>query len=71
MQAIAADKYNPSALVNKGNCLFVNDEVEKAIEFYTEALQIESGCVEALYNLGLAHKKLLSYDEALQCFLDL
>ena len=25
-----ADRYNPSALVNKGNCLYVNGEVEKA-----------------------------------------
>ena len=41
-----------SALVNKGNCLFMAGEIEKARDFYTEALSVESLCVEALFNLG-------------------
>ena len=40
------------ALVNKGNCLFAKKEYEKAREFYKEALNNDSSCVEALYNLG-------------------
>eukprot|EP00041_Stephanoeca_diplocostata_P022517 m.538349 g.538349 ORF g.538349 m.538349 type:complete len:837 (-) comp22083_c0_seq4:1197-3707(-) len=69
--AVSADKYNPSALVNKGNCEFVNDEIDKAMELYSEALTIDSGCTEALYNLGLCHKKQDDASSALQCFLDL
>ena len=41
-----------SALVNKGNVLFQQKEYEKAREFYREALQNDSSCTEALYNLG-------------------
>lgn len=41
-----------AALVNKGNCVFVNGEYEKAIDFYTEALSVDSSFTEALYNLG-------------------
>lgn len=40
------------ALVNKGNCCLSKGELEKAIEFYKEALSNEASCVEALYNLG-------------------
>ena len=50
--AMAADRYNPSALVNKGNVLFAKSEYEKALHFYKEAVNIESSCVEALFNMG-------------------
>jgi len=49
---MAADRYNPSALVNKGNVLFAKSEYEKALHFYKEAVNIESSCVEALFNMG-------------------
>ena len=42
-----------SALVNKGNCLFVAGDYEKAREYYQEALSVESLCAEALYNIGM------------------
>jgi len=32
--------------------LFTKGDFEKAREFYREALQNDSSCVEALYNLG-------------------
>ena len=32
--------------------MFVNNELQKAIDYYSEALAIESACTEALYNLG-------------------
>lgn len=41
-----------SALVNKGNVLYARSDYEKAREFYKEALQNDSSCVEGLYNLG-------------------
>ena len=41
-----------SALVNKGNVIFKKGDYEKAREFFREALQNDSSCIEALYNLG-------------------
>lgn len=38
--------------MNKGNVLYTKGDFEKAREFYREALQNDSSCVEALYNLG-------------------
>ena len=40
------------ALVNKGNVLYKRGDFEKAREYYKEALNNDSSCVEALYNLG-------------------
>jgi len=42
-----------SALVNKGNCLFVSGDYEKAREYYQEAYNVEASCTEALFNLGM------------------
>lgn len=50
--AMNADRYNPAALINKGNTVFVRQDYEKAAEFYKEALRNDSSCTEALYNLG-------------------
>ncbi|XP_041114744.1 intraflagellar transport protein 88 homolog isoform X3 [Polyodon spathula] len=69
--AMNADRYNPAALINKGNSVFVNGDYEKAGEFYKEALRNDSSCTEALYNLGLTYKKLKRLEEALDCFLKL
>ncbi|KAJ1113787.1 hypothetical protein NDU88_002029 [Pleurodeles waltl] len=69
--AVAADRYNPYALTNKGNSLFITGDYEKAAEFYKEALRNDSSCTEALYNLGLTYKKLSRLEEALDCFLKL
>ncbi|KAJ7394244.1 Intraflagellar transport protein 88 [Desmophyllum pertusum] len=66
--AITADRYNPAALVNKGNCLFANGDYEKAREYYQEAYNVEASCTEALFNLGLAEKKLNRPELALDCF---
>lgn len=52
--AMNADRYNPAALINKGNTVFVKKDYEKAAEFYKEALRNDSSCTEALYNLGTA-----------------
>ena len=37
--------------------LYKKAQYEKAIEYYQEALSVEATC-EALYNIGLAHKKI-------------
>ena len=50
--AMSADRYNPAALINKGNTCFVRQDYDKAEEFYREALRNDSSCTEALYNLG-------------------
>jgi len=57
--AVRHDRYNAKALVNKGNCLFANEEYIKAKELYLEAIGVEADCVEAIFNLGLANKKLV------------
>uniref|UniRef100_A0AC11ENK5 Intraflagellar transport 88 n=1 Tax=Ovis aries TaxID=9940 RepID=A0AC11ENK5_SHEEP len=69
--AVNSDRYNPSALTNKGNTVFANGDYEKAAEFYKEALRNDCSCTEALYNIGLTYKKLNRLDEALDCFLKL
>jgi len=65
---VRADRYDPAALVNKGNVLMACGEAEKACHWYRTAVQSDASCVEALYNLALANKRLQLYDEALQHF---
>ncbi|CAF0836099.1 unnamed protein product [Adineta ricciae] len=51
--ALRSDKFNPSSLINKGNCCFAQDDYDKARYYYEEALNIDAGSVEALHNLIL------------------
>uniref|UniRef100_A0A914XBJ9 Intraflagellar transport 88 n=1 Tax=Plectus sambesii TaxID=2011161 RepID=A0A914XBJ9_9BILA len=67
-QALAADRYNPNALVNRGNVCFAQNELAQARDFYKEALANEASCVEGLYNLGLVCKQMGKMEEALDCF---
>jgi len=68
-RAVKADRYDPAALVNKGNVLLaVRGDVERARELYREALLSDASCVEATYNLALVYKRLQRYTDALQCF---
>ena len=66
--SIDADKYNASALVNKGNFLFKKGEFDRSKQCFLEALSVEADCVEAIYNLGLATKALHQYEESLKVF---
>ncbi len=66
--AVKNDRYNAKALVNKGNCLFANGELEKAKELYLESIGVEADCVEAIYNLGIVNKKLGILGESLTAF---
>jgi intraflagellar transport protein 88 len=63
--AIQHDRYNSKALVNKGNCLFINEDYDRAKEFFLEAIGVEADCIEAIYNLGLVYKRLGYYNESL------
>ena len=66
--AVRNSRYNAKALVNKGNCLFMNHEYHRAKELYLEAIGVQADCVEAIYNLGLANMRMNSPDEARQAF---
>lgn len=59
--AISHDRFNSNALVNKGNCLFINNDFMKAKEHFLEAIGVEADCIEALYNLAFVNKKLTQY----------
>ena len=66
--AVKADRYDPAALVNKGNVLMARGDAEKARDCYREAVQSDASCVEAMYNLALVYKRQQRYQDALQCF---
>uniref|UniRef100_A0A7R9U8S4 Uncharacterized protein n=1 Tax=Pinguiococcus pyrenoidosus TaxID=172671 RepID=A0A7R9U8S4_9STRA len=66
--AMRHDRYNAKALVNKGNCFFVQENYLRAKEMYLEAVGVEADCVEAIYNLGLANIRLGAHSEAYQAF---
>ncbi|KAL0488498.1 intraflagellar transport protein 88 [Acrasis kona] len=66
--AVETDKYNASALVNKGCVHYINKEYQDAKALFIEAVNNESDCVQAIYNLGLVNKDLKEYKEALANF---
>ena len=66
--AVQTDRYNAKALVNKGNCLFIALEMERAKELYLESIGVDASCAEAIYNLGLVNKRLGVLKESLQAF---
>uniref|UniRef100_A0A0N5B0Z6 TPR_REGION domain-containing protein n=1 Tax=Syphacia muris TaxID=451379 RepID=A0A0N5B0Z6_9BILA len=67
-QSLNIDRYNPNALVNRGNIYFAKNDYEKAFQSYREALSNEATCVQALYNMGLVAKHEGRLDEALDYF---
>jgi intraflagellar transport protein 88 len=66
--ALDADRYNAKALVNKGNCLFVQEDYASAKDLYLEAIGVEADCAQAIFNLGLSNARLDLADEAIQAF---
>lgn len=66
--AVKSDRYNARALVNKANCLFMQDEPEHAKEIYLEAIGVSADCLEAIYNLGLVNVQVGKHQEALLAF---
>ncbi|CAG0926115.1 unnamed protein product, partial [Notodromas monacha] len=47
---------------------FLKGDIEKAREHYLEAIDCDASSVEAIYNLGLANKKLGRLEESLDAF---
>jgi intraflagellar transport protein 88 len=66
--AIKADRYNARALVNKGNCLFMSRNLERAKEVYLESIGVTADCLEAIYNLGIVNIHLGNIAEAMLAF---
>ncbi|CBZ49762.1 putative intraflagellar transport particle protein [Neospora caninum Liverpool] len=66
--ALAGDRYNAFALVNKGCCLLLGGKRQEARNLFLEALGLDAECVEALYNFGLACKLDAQFEEALKAF---
>lgn len=66
--AMKSDRYNAKALVNKGNCLFVQGGYDQARAMYLEAVGVEADCTEAIYNLGLVNLKMNNPSEAKSAF---
>ncbi|TKR92804.1 hypothetical protein L596_007383 [Steinernema carpocapsae] len=67
-QALSVDRYNASALVNRGTVFYVQGELGKALQYYKEALSIDSSCVQALYNMGLVSRHQGNVEKALDSF---
>ena len=47
---------------------YFSGDWQSASEYFTEALKVDAECTEALYNLGLASKKMNKFDSALEAF---
>ena len=66
--AMKHNRYNAKALVNKGNCMFMRNDLEHARSMYQEAMGAEADCLEAIYNLGVVNKRLGEHGAALGLF---
>lgn len=66
--ALVMDQYNPYAFVNKGVALFKMKDYEKARLYFREALQCDSSCYQALYNVAMCEKMMRLYPEATKTF---
>ena len=69
--ALEADRYSGKALVNKGNCFFIEGDFVSAKEMYLEAIGVENDCFQAIFNLGLVNVQLGLAEEAIQAFEEL
>jgi intraflagellar transport protein 88 len=66
--AVSNSRYNAQAYVNKGNCLFADGDHAGAREMYIEAIGTNSGCVDAIFNLGLVCLQLDQEKDAMTLF---
>ncbi len=55
--AIALDPRHPRAIVNLGNVALEAGEVDRAIELYQAAIDLDDGFANAHHNLGVAYRK--------------
>jgi intraflagellar transport protein 88 len=66
--ALSLNRYNHNALVNKGNCCFVQKDFTRAQNFYLEAMKVDCNSIEAIYNLGIASIRLNLIEDAREAF---
>ena len=66
--AVRTDRYNARGLVNRGNVFYAKGYFEEAHTMYLEAIGMEADCFEAIYNLGLANRRLGQAKDALNAF---
>lgn len=58
----------PEVIVNIGLIYSAKKDYEKAIEYYSSALQKNKSSAKLYYNIGLAYSKLKQHDQAIQAF---
>lgn len=56
--AVEANRFDATALVNRGNALLLQEEFSAAKGAYQQAIQLDPQCTEARYNHALACKQL-------------
>lgn len=66
--AVTTNRYDAKALVNLGCSYYGQQDFERARDCFHEAVGVEAGCVQAMYNLGLTNLELRDYDGAVQAF---
>ena len=54
--------------MNKGNCLFITGDLDRAKEVYLEAIGVSADCLEAIYNLGLVNSHMGKMQESMLAF---
>lgn len=63
------DSYNPATFVNSGTYeMLSGDDLEMAKGYFENALEIDTMCFEAIYNLGLVCKKMGDFNGSLVWF---
>ena len=81
-KAVENVRYNIRALINLGNCFYKKGDLQKAKQYYENALMVDSLFGESLFNLGtvmaayryldwivgLLYKNAENYVEALKAF---
>lgn len=59
---------NANGFVNYGACLMAKGDLDKAIDCFQKALELDGSHFEAIFDLGLCLKRQGHYIEALSCF---
>lgn len=59
---------NANGYVNYGACLMAKGHLDKAIQCFQKALELEPNHFEAIFDLGICLKRQGHYIEALSCF---
>ena len=66
--AIENKRYKYKAFVKMDNIHFRKEDYVKAKEYFLEAIDMQSDCIEAIYNLGIVNFRMEAIYEAIQAF---